>query len=118
MSYRILCPNVVSIRVQGIKFVHDGMFIKLASKDPYGIYGSVSKAAKSAAHEINSLQALIECNIANLHFPLQTIVDYLGRRLMMSSILPIDDTTLVRSIKFLIAEFARSLSFFPYADIW
>jgi tetratricopeptide (TPR) repeat protein len=73
-----------------MKFVKNGMFIKLASTDPHGIYGrNRMLAAKSAAHEIKSLQALIDSNIRGLHFPLQIIVDYLGRRLSVSTILPI-----------------------------
>jgi hypothetical protein len=47
------------------------------------------------AHEINGLQALIESNIPNLHFPLQINVDYLGRRLSASTLLPIGSDTLI-----------------------
>jgi hypothetical protein len=47
------------------------------------------------AHEIKGLQALIECNIPNLHFPLQINVDYLGRRLSASTLLPIGSDTLI-----------------------
>lgn len=83
-----------------MKFVKDGMFLKLASTDPYGIYAGVNLlAAKSASHEIKSLQALIGANVRGLHFPLQVIVDYLGRRLSVSTILPIrgDETLLYGS---------------------
>jgi hypothetical protein len=79
----------------GEKYVAAQMFIKL-TKDISGIYGGDSGASKAAKHEIKSLQALIECDVDGLFFPLMTLVDYLGLRLVCTSLLDgIGDSSLV-----------------------
>jgi hypothetical protein len=96
----------------GEKYECAGIFIKL-TKDVAGIYGTKQRnihnaylheiklvfflfvdyiggdsgACKSAKHEIRSLQSLIECNISHLFFPLMCIVDYLGLRLVCTSLI-------------------------------
>lgn len=50
---------------------------------------------KAAAHELKGLKAYINCDIQNLHFPLLALIDYKGWRVIASSILPIDNTTLI-----------------------
>lgn len=49
---------------------------------------------KAADHERRGLQALLGCYIANLHFPLVTLVDYLGYRIFVETELPISHDTL------------------------
>lgn len=50
---------------------------------------------KAAAHELKGLKAYINCDIENLHFPLFALIDYKGWRVIASSILPIDNATLI-----------------------
>jgi tetratricopeptide (TPR) repeat protein len=84
----------------GTKFVLDdqGIFVKYASVDEHGIYGSPLAAAKSVNHELKTLNTLVEeCQgqLDSIHVPLCVGVTHLGRTLMFLSVLPIDDDTLV-----------------------
>lgn len=44
---------------------------------------------KSASHEARGIRALLEADVQGLHVPLMTCIDYKGRRLIASSVLPI-----------------------------
>eukprot|EP00698_Gefionella_okellyi_P003690 TRINITY_DN1344_c0_g1_i3.p1 TRINITY_DN1344_c0_g1~~TRINITY_DN1344_c0_g1_i3.p1 ORF type:complete len:2301 (-),score=577.72 TRINITY_DN1344_c0_g1_i3:230-6262(-) len=78
----------------GIKYNHHGMFFKFAL-DFKGLYGGTEFSAKAANHERKGLQALLACHMPNLHFPLVTVVDYLGHRLFVQTELPITHETLI-----------------------
>jgi len=56
--------------------VSAGIFFKFA-RDVHGVYGGNQGAAKSANHEIRSLQAIISCNVRGLNVPLMVTIDYL-----------------------------------------
>jgi Clustered mitochondria len=80
----------------GEKFIHGPMFFKFATdSDKYSLYGGDEFAAKAAGHELKSLNALIACNVPNLHFPLMALVDIFGNRVIAVSKLPISGKTLV-----------------------
>eukprot|EP01088_Endostelium_zonatum_P013026 TRINITY_DN2737_c0_g1_i2.p1 TRINITY_DN2737_c0_g1~~TRINITY_DN2737_c0_g1_i2.p1 ORF type:complete len:1264 (+),score=298.63 TRINITY_DN2737_c0_g1_i2:79-3870(+) len=90
---------IKSVDVGGIaggeKFIKDNLFIKFAKDDEtYHLYGGDEFAQKSAGHELKSLNSLISCNIANLHFPLMAMIDYLGYRVVVISKLPVTKNTL------------------------
>lgn len=59
------------------------------------IYGGNEFAMKAANHELKGLQAYVNCNIENLYFPLFGLIDYKGWRVIVSSILPIDRSTII-----------------------
>lgn len=78
----------------GEKYCVNNMFIKL-TRDVAGIYGGDEGAVKAAKHEIRSLQELIKCEIPGLLFPMIVIVDYLGLRLVFTSLISnLNDKTL------------------------
>lgn len=76
------------------KFIQNGMFFKFCN-DMYGIYGSLENAQKAASHELRALNNLLNCFIPGLHFPLQTLVDWRGHRIVVTSILPVSSSTLI-----------------------
>lgn len=47
-----------------------------------------------SGHEIKSLNALLECNIRDLHLPMMVILDYYGYRLIAQSSLPLNKRTI------------------------
>jgi hypothetical protein len=77
----------------GNKYVYHGVFFKFVM-DKGGLYGDDAFAAKAAGHELKSLRHLIGCRSAQLHFPLCSVIDYLGFRVIASSQLPINQDTL------------------------
>lgn len=79
----------------GDKFCVQGIFIKYASVDHFGIYGSVENAAKSVNHEIRSMQELVDANIPGLSIPLACGIEWLGRKLSCQAVLPLTCNTLV-----------------------
>jgi hypothetical protein len=78
----------------GTKYQALNIVFKFAVDDK-GFYGSDYAAAKVAGCELRGLMAYFNCDVQNLHFPLMSLVDYRGFRLIAMSILPIDRTTLV-----------------------
>lgn len=98
----------------GEKFCYDGIFFKLAT-DPYKLYGGgasllvtldltlcpVHFSIKAAGHELKAFNELVRVsNLASskqkpcLHFPMITLIDYLGYRLVAVAALPISRGTL------------------------
>jgi hypothetical protein len=83
----------------GLKFAADGIFFKFAV-DEYGLYGGNEYAAKSASHELRHMQLLMahviggSLRTAMLHFPLMTIITHRGFRLIATTQLPIDASTI------------------------
>lgn len=78
----------------GEKYIEEGIFFKFA-KDSLGLYGGDEFAAKACNHELRGLNALLNCWVDGLHFPMLCLVDFLGFRLIASSILPITNKTLI-----------------------
>ena len=55
-----------------------------------GVYGGNDDLAmKAAGHEFKSLLAIYNSHVPGLHFPLVALIDYLGFRIIASSLLPI-----------------------------
>jgi hypothetical protein len=71
----------------GEKYIANNMFFKLV-RDIHGIYGGDTGAAKAAKQEIRSLEALVALNVEGVLFPLMCLVDYLGLRIICTSIIP------------------------------
>ena len=80
----------------GTKFIVGNMFFKFV-RDSHGIYGSEYGAGKAAKHELNALRILISaCGGLSVAFPLMTLIEYLGQRLLCVSLIPdIGESTLV-----------------------
>lgn len=70
--------------------------------DDSQIYGgNIENAMKTAGHEMKGLTALIEWELKTvglhtLKFPLMTIIDHFGFRLIALSVLPLDKRMFVR----------------------
>ncbi|KAL6067106.1 Clu domain-containing protein [Balamuthia mandrillaris] len=77
----------------GEKYCARGIFFKFV-RDVFGIYGGEHWSMKAAGHEIKSMNALLECNIAELHLPLVVCVDYWGYRVFAETALPINNKTI------------------------
>eukprot|EP01114_Cavostelium_apophysatum_P012812 TRINITY_DN2960_c0_g1_i3.p1 TRINITY_DN2960_c0_g1~~TRINITY_DN2960_c0_g1_i3.p1 ORF type:complete len:1024 (+),score=326.20 TRINITY_DN2960_c0_g1_i3:288-3359(+) len=80
----------------GDKYIAGGIFFKVArditsmgNTTRSSLYGGDHFAQKSASHELKAVMALSDCLVSGLHFPMMAIVDFLGYRLLCSTILPI-----------------------------
>ncbi|KNC55424.1 uncharacterized protein AMSG_11086 [Thecamonas trahens ATCC 50062] len=73
----------------GEKYVVASMFFKFAT-DSHGIYAGAQFAIAAAGLELEGLRAFLHLDMPDLHFPLMTILDYRGHRIIASSLLPID----------------------------
>lgn len=71
----------------------NGTLFKLALDD-HGLYGSDAAAQKAAGHELKGLSAYFDCRIPGLHVPLTAVIDYRGHRVICSSLVPVDHSTL------------------------
>lgn len=78
----------------GEKYCARGIFFKFV-RDAYGLYGGDHFSMKAAGHEIKSMNALLQCNIPQLHLPMVTVVDYWGWRVFAEAALPINKLTIV-----------------------
>jgi len=69
-----------------------------ASTQSFWMYGGEEKsdrlAAKSAAHDLKGLTGFYNSNVEGLRYPLMTILDYRGFRLIALSLLPIEMKTI------------------------
>jgi ankyrin repeat protein len=67
------------------------------------IYGGSARddrlGMKSASHELKSAQALADAAISELFFPLMAVFTYRDKRVLCSSLLPVDETTLVQGVQ-------------------
>lgn len=78
----------------GLKFYHNGIFAKYAV-DNHHIFGNDGLAMKAAALEKKGLQACMAFGVdMGLNFPLMSVVDYAGFRIVTVSYLPISEATL------------------------
>ena len=71
------------------------MFFKFSKDTSEGMYGGDEWAMKAAGHELKSLNKLIALYIPKVHFPLMALINYLGWRVIVISLLPISTKTLV-----------------------
>ncbi|MDP2434321.1 MAG: hypothetical protein Q8P67_01100 [archaeon] len=80
----------------GKKYFIAGILFKFAI-DTHGLYGGDHFAAKAAKHEMNSLMAFSRAasSSADIGFPLMALLDLRGYRLIASSVVPINSSTLV-----------------------
>eukprot|EP00007_Cunea_sp_BSH-02190019_P008714 CAMPEP_0174231676 /NCGR_PEP_ID=MMETSP0417-20130205/2152_1 /TAXON_ID=242541 /ORGANISM="Mayorella sp, Strain BSH-02190019" /LENGTH=1372 /DNA_ID=CAMNT_0015309601 /DNA_START=124 /DNA_END=4238 /DNA_ORIENTATION=- len=84
----------------GQKYLQEGIFFKFAT-DLLGIYGNDEFSQKAAAHELRGLNWLFSAAARqsgggpNLSFPIMTLIDFRGHRLVATSLLPIGRDTLV-----------------------
>lgn len=77
----------------GEKYKWGSILFKFAI-DYRGIYGGDENAMKAASHDLKGLQQYFQCNIPDLHFPLEAIIDYHGFRLQALSLIPIGPKSL------------------------
>jgi hypothetical protein len=95
LSQRQISPKPMSGLAGGEKFQVKGIFFKFAV-DKHQLYGSDENAMKVACHELKAHTALVSCGMMHgLKLGLMTVIDYQGCRLTATSVLPIDDSTLV-----------------------
>lgn len=80
----------------GEKYMAKQLFMKYARDNiRLRLYDGDSWAQKAALHELKSLNALIACNIPNLHFPLMACLSCYGHCVVVVSKLPLSKKTLV-----------------------
>ena len=72
----------------GEKYIHQNLFFKFAL-DIKGLYGADEFAMKSAACELKGVAAYKQLGLPQLCSPLVQLVDYLGYRIIVSSLLPL-----------------------------
>ncbi len=80
--------------IGGIKYVHGGIFFKFAFADGM-VIESMEGAAKVAGHDLKGCSCYFQANVANLHVPLMSCIDFAGFRLVAMCELPISSSTLV-----------------------
>lgn len=74
----------------GEKFIAKQLFLKYARDNiKLRLYNGDAWAQKAAIHELKSLNALIGCNIPNLHFPLMACLSCYGHYIVVVSKLPL-----------------------------
>ncbi len=72
----------------GLKFRVGNVFFKYA-RDSYGLYGGDTPAQKAASNELRALNAVVDCNISELHVTLSTLFSIRGHVIMAIAICPI-----------------------------
>jgi hypothetical protein len=78
----------------GEKYMQGGIFFKFAL-DIHNLYGGNEAAQKSASHELKGMRAFFGSGVKGLDCPLVVIIDYLGYRIMATSLLPLAKNSLV-----------------------
>ena len=78
----------------GTKYLVHGILFKFAV-DTHGLFGSDAASAKAAKCELKGLIHYYEMSVSDIYFPMIAIVDYLGHRLVATSLLPINSQTLI-----------------------
>mmetsp|Transcript_25498 Transcript_25498/g.64001 ORF Transcript_25498/g.64001 Transcript_25498/m.64001 type:complete len:997 (+) Transcript_25498:196-3186(+) len=87
----------------GSKYIVQGILFKFALDAALApgvwMYGGNRRSDEDAIHaasnELRGLEAMWSRYLPDLHFPLMTIVDYKGFRVVAVSVLPLDNTTLI-----------------------
>lgn len=94
-SEKTIKPVDVGGVAGGEKFMAKQLFMKYARDNiRLRLYDGDSWAQKAALHELKSLNALIACNIPNLHFPLMACISCYGHCVVVVSKLPLSKKTL------------------------
>jgi hypothetical protein len=78
----------------GEKIIVGKLFFKFAL-DWKNLYGGDEFSMKACSHEMKGLRAYLNLNLQGLQAPLAVCVDYLGYRIMCTSLLPLHSTSLV-----------------------
>ena len=111
------CPTLTVARVVGSRA---GIFFKFAV-DEFNLFGGNELAMKPAKHELRGLQAFMQLAIERrvsphtfMRFPLETVVDWRGFRVVASSLLPINESTLVYGT----ADGGRTVHTEPQVAAW
>ena len=120
---RTLRPIDVGGVAGGVKYLHQGQFFKVCDThshrcppcwheicaafssfgtlwlgqfalDEHGLFGSNVLASKGAGLELQALNELVATGISGINFTLMATVDYGGRRMSASSVLPINGRTI------------------------
>ncbi|KAH3756579.1 Histidine kinase A [Pelomyxa schiedti] len=87
-------PPIGGGRAGGEKFKHGNILFKFA-RDYAKMYGSDEMARKTAANELRNMNAVIDCNLPNLHVPLTTLINLYGHTIVATAIVPIGEDSLV-----------------------
>eukprot|EP00698_Gefionella_okellyi_P012452 TRINITY_DN3351_c0_g2_i1.p1 TRINITY_DN3351_c0_g2~~TRINITY_DN3351_c0_g2_i1.p1 ORF type:complete len:1439 (+),score=307.78 TRINITY_DN3351_c0_g2_i1:55-4371(+) len=87
-SRKTIKPIAVGL-AGGAKYIHSGMFMKIARDERKMYGGDDTKAMKSAAHELRSVVHLMSANVPHLHFPLMALLQCRGYVVIVQSILPV-----------------------------
>ena len=93
------------INSNGTKYLLNGILFSLFNDKPIDkegkiyMYGNRNKrddlAMKAASQEMISQCCLISSNLDKISFPLMCVIDFKGLRMMCTSLLPIDRSTLI-----------------------
>jgi len=78
----------------GDKYIVKQVLFKFAV-DTNGLFDSDHAAMKVAGHELKGLISYFNLNMKDLHFPIMSLVDYLGFRVIAMSLLPVSKDTLI-----------------------
>ncbi len=78
----------------GEKYIINGIFFKIA-RDVRGIYGGDEFSMKSCSLERTGNLAYLSLSLPKLRVPLSTLIDYLGYRVLATSLLPLSTNSLV-----------------------
>eukprot|EP00026_Physarum_polycephalum_P001577 Phypoly_transcript_01579.p1 GENE.Phypoly_transcript_01579~~Phypoly_transcript_01579.p1 ORF type:complete len:1064 (+),score=124.40 Phypoly_transcript_01579:78-3269(+) len=79
----------------GEKYIAQGIIFKFAIETGNNLYTCDEYAMKAANAELRALMSFMSCNISGLFFPLMALIDYLGYRVIATSLLPISQSTIV-----------------------
>lgn len=90
---KTITPVTVGGVAGGEKYIVHNILFKFAL-DHNGIFGSDEAAGKVAGHDLKGLIAFYGKSSSEVRFPLMTLINYRGYRLVAMSMLPIDNTTL------------------------
>lgn len=93
-GYKTIEPVAVGGQAGGEKFIVGSILFKFAV-DTNGLLGSDWAAAKMAGLELLGHASYFNLQIPGLHFPLTTLVDYMGYRVIAMSLLPINRDTII-----------------------
>eukprot|EP01125_Pyxidicula_operculata_P022245 TRINITY_DN898_c1_g1_i1.p1 TRINITY_DN898_c1_g1~~TRINITY_DN898_c1_g1_i1.p1 ORF type:complete len:1793 (+),score=365.55 TRINITY_DN898_c1_g1_i1:43-5379(+) len=101
VSQKTIKPSSIGGTAGGEKYICQNILFKFAVDPAIGdgwLYGgdteNIEKAMKAACNELKGLTAFFHAAVANLHFPLMTVIHHRGWCLSAMSILPLGSDTL------------------------
>jgi tetratricopeptide (TPR) repeat protein len=77
------------------------------------IYQSDEAAMKVTAHELKSLNHLLNCKTESFYYPMMTIIDYKGFRVVAMPVLPINSSTLIHGS----SDGAKTIKYSPLVNL-